>query len=38
MREIDSPILLYSNVPLPYNSQPLNPRHNCQHCEAPLSL
>lgn len=28
----NSPILLYTNMALPYNKLPLNPRHNCKHC------
>jgi hypothetical protein len=38
MREIDGPVLLYSNISIPYNSQPINPRHNCKHCKSKLSL
>jgi hypothetical protein len=38
MSELDGPVLLYSNIPVPYNSQPINPHHFCKHCHAKLSL
>ena len=38
MKDLDDPVLLYSNIPVLYNSQPVNPRHTCKHCKAKLSL
>lgn len=38
MGQLDGPILLYTNIPIPYNSQPLNPRHFCPHCNSKLTL
>ena len=38
MNELDGPVLLYSNIAVPYNSQPINPRHTCQFWKAKLSL
>lgn len=38
MNELDNPILLYSNISIPYNSQPINPRHFCKYCNSKLLL
>jgi len=38
MKYIDDPVLLYSNIPIPYNNQPINPQHSCKYCKAKLSL
>jgi hypothetical protein len=38
MAQLDGPVLLYTNIPIPYNSQPLNPRHFCPHCNSKLTL
>ena len=38
MKALEGPILLYSNIPIPYNTQPINPQHFCQHCKTKLSL
>ncbi len=38
MYQIDSPVLLYSNIPIPYNNQHVNPKHFCKFCKTKLSL
>jgi hypothetical protein len=38
MKDLDDPVLLYSNIAILYNSQPVNPKHTCKHCKAKLSL
>lgn len=38
MKQINNPIMLYSNMAVPYNSLPLNPRHFCKQCNAKLEL
>ncbi len=38
IKSLNNPIMLYSNVPLPYNKLPLNPKHHCKHCHNKLSL
>ena len=38
MAEINGPAMLYTNQPIPYNSLPLNPRHQCKYCGSLLSL
>lgn len=29
---------MYSNVPIPYNSQPINPKHFCKYCNSKLCM
>lgn len=38
MQELDGPILLYSNIPIPYNNQPINNKHFCKFCNSKLTL
>jgi len=38
MKVLQNPIMLYSNVPVPYNSLPLNPKHFCKGCNSKLSM
>ncbi len=38
MHELDDPVLLYTNIPVPYNSQIINPKHFCKFCEGKLTL
>ena len=38
MSELNGPSMLYTNQPILYNSQPLNPRHQCKYCGNKLSL
>ncbi len=36
MRDLDGPIVLYSNLPIHYNKDPINPRHQCRYCKAKM--
>lgn len=36
IRSLNNPILIYSNIPVPYNKTPLNPKHICKHCNSKL--
>ncbi len=36
MKSLNNPILIYSNIPIPYNKQPLNPRHFCKKCNSKM--
>ena len=37
MKELEGPILMYSNIPIPYNNQVINPKHFCKACNSKLS-
>ncbi len=32
IKDLDDPVLLYTNIPVPYNKQPLNHKHFCKFC------
>lgn len=36
MREIQSPCMLYTNVSIPYNKEPIHPKHVCAKCGSKL--
>lgn len=37
MKELEGPVLMYSNIPIPYNNQVINPKHFCKACNSKLS-
>lgn len=36
MKDLDSPIILYSNILIPYNKDIINPKHQCSFCKAKM--
>lgn len=38
IKTLNNPIMLYSNIPVLYNENPLNPKHHCKHCNNKLQL
>jgi ABC-type phosphate transport system auxiliary subunit len=36
IKSLNNPMMLYSNIPIPYNKISLNPKHQCKHCHNKL--
>lgn len=38
IKQLNNPVMIYSNIPIPYNKSTLNPKHTCKHCGNKLEL
>lgn len=36
IKQLNNPVMIYSNIAVPYNKSPLNPKHTCKYCSSKL--